>query len=152
MACIESKILPKRLKWFPVGLILLHFAQARSIINGAALLGPNPAHSLVSDYAKLLLESLPKHAVLLSSTDINWNTVRYLQICEGKRPDVTHLSLQLMPYPWFQRQHSLYPVNFPPISTNVNTNKASRENQELILSFLRANGQKKVFIDLHAVK
>ncbi len=38
---------------------------------------------------------------LFYSTDLDWNSVRYLQHCEGIRPDVTLLSLQLMPFPWF---------------------------------------------------
>jgi hypothetical protein len=67
--------------------------------------------------------------VILS--DLNWNTVRYLQSCEGlysphvedqtasrswtgpnssmhhvsnNGVSVTHLNFQLMPYPWFSKQ------------------------------------------------
>lgn len=108
------------------------------------------------------------HSLLLSHTDLDWNPVRYLQHCEGvglessafykksslakllqyssKQPAesdlVTHLSFQLMPYPWFtDTQARLYPhVTFP--STHfqgVTTDRASEGNAQLILRFLRAN-------------
>ena len=48
-----------------------------------------------------ILGSLPPGALLLAHSDLDWNPVRYLRACDGARPDVTHLSLQLMPYPWF---------------------------------------------------
>jgi hypothetical protein len=44
-----------------------------------------------------VLDQLPPRSLLLSHTDLTWNPVRYLQTCEGQRPDVTHLSLQLLP-------------------------------------------------------
>jgi hypothetical protein len=48
-----------------------------------------------------------------------------LQACEGLRPDVTHLSFQLLPYPWFAtRQAPLYPaVTFPPLPKHVSTHR-----------------------------
>jgi hypothetical protein len=49
-----------------------------------------------------------------------------VQGCEGKRPDVTHVSLQLMPYPWFSKQRHLYPsVLFLPVSKDASTDVAS---------------------------
>lgn len=66
-------------------------------------------------YGEHALQSLPAHALLLSHTDLDWNPIRYLRNCEGLRSDVTHLSLQMMPYPWFpSRQAHLYSnVSFP---------------------------------------
>ena len=52
----------------------------------------------VGQYGHAILDSLPQRSLLLSHTDLNWNSVRYLQSCEGLRPDVVHLSLQLLPY------------------------------------------------------
>lgn len=93
-------------------------------------------------YGKLTLDSLPTQSLLLSHTDLDWNTVRYLQLCESIRTDVTHLNFQLMPYPWFpSKQRSLYPlINFP--NTNfagVSTDRKSEGNAMLILRFLQAN-------------
>jgi len=51
-------------------------------------------------YGEAMLASLPPNALLLTHTDLDWNTVRYLRSCEGLRPDITHLSVQLLPYPW----------------------------------------------------
>lgn len=117
-----------------------------------------------------LVDDQAVHSLLLSHTDLDWNPVRYLQHCEGvgmKRSEVykkspfrqwrtaqlpkestqdglvTHLSFQLIPYPWFQStQATLYPhVVFP--STNVpgiSSDRASEGNAQMILRFLRANG------------
>ena len=51
-----------------------------------------------------------------------------LQVCEGLRPDVTHLTFQLMPYPWFERQRRLpayAQVAFPPLPRGVSTQRTS---------------------------
>ena len=91
----------------------------------------------------------------MSHTDLNWNTVRYLQECEGLRSDITHLSLQLMPFPWFQvRQTSLYPhIVFPPLFDGVNTEQASEGNARLIVEFIKENykNHSEIYVDLHAI-
>ena len=92
-----------------------------------------------STYGVTLLSSLPPNAILLSHTDLDWNTVRYLRECEHMRRDVTHLSAQLLPYPWFGRQNgkqgkpSLYgDVQFPAIKAGVSTNKYHEGNTILL--------------------
>ena len=96
-------------------------------------------------YGEAILNVLPPNALLLSHTDLDWNSVRYLRQCEGRRPDVTHLSVQLLPYPWFSRQKSanspaLYPgVTFPPLFAGVSTHKRDEGNARLIEEFLAAN-------------
>lgn len=65
-------------------------------------------------YAKAVLSPLPPGAVLLVNYDQQWTSVRYLQICEGYRTDVTAMQLSMMTYPWFQHKRALYPnLNFP---------------------------------------
>ena len=55
------------------------------------------------------LESVPQNALLVSFTDLNWNSIRYLQACEKRRLDVVHLNFQIMPFPWFSKtQTKLY--------------------------------------------
>ena len=111
--------------------------------------------------------TIPLQSLLLSHTDLDWNPVRYLQHCEGiglpmkrlfsKSPlrrfaplsqstrsntTVTHLSFQLMPYPWFPKsQAALYPhVKFPDMNfPGVSTDRNSEGNAQLILRFLYAN-------------
>ena len=98
--------------------------------------------SVLGQYATSTLDIIPIDALLLSHTDLDWNSVRYLQTCESKRPDVTHLSFQLMPYPWFKRKQTpLYPhVKFPNTDfPGVSTNRRSEGNALLVISFLKAN-------------
>ena len=86
--------------------------------------------------------SLPPQSLLVSSTDLDWNSVRYLQSCEHFRSDIVHLNFQLMPFPWFaHRQQPLYPtVKFPPLLPGVSTARASEGNALLVHRFLLANG------------
>lgn len=66
--------------------------------------------------------------------------VRYLRTCERRRPDVVHLSAQLLPYPWFKRQHGAYPnVTFPPLFPGVSTHKRDNANGQLLEEFILAN-------------
>jgi hypothetical protein len=93
-----------------------------------------------SQFGKAVLQPLPHGSLLLSHGDLNWNSVRYLQACEGMRPDVTHLNFQLLPYPWFKRQRPLFPgVSFPAIRPGVSTQRKSRGNTDLIVDLLEAN-------------
>jgi hypothetical protein len=109
---------------------------------------------------------VPLQSLLLSHTDLDWNPVRYLQHCEGVGSEprryfqrsplrafapqpslppttlVTHLSFQLMPYPWFaQTQAPLYPhVAFADTNfAGVTTDRKSEGNAQLVLRFLTAN-------------
>lgn len=128
----------------------------------------SPHVDVIRSYGETILQSLPPNALLLSYTDINWNTIRYLQLCEHQRPDVTHLSLQLMPFPWFKRQHALYTrthgsqsepndvarVVFPAIARDVSTTRTSAGYATYLQAFLRANLPQfhdRLFLDLHAV-
>ena len=89
-------------------------------------------NSILSMYGRSILNSLPRHAVLASHTDLDWNTVRYLKVCEGDimrennilvntYDDITHVSFQLMPYPWFIKQQAplYHPLKFPKPFTGV---------------------------------
>ncbi|KAK1938203.1 Transmembrane protein 260 [Phytophthora citrophthora] len=108
----------------------------------------------IRSHGTSILDAVPRDGILLSYTDINWNSIRYLQICEGVRPDVTHLSLQLLPSPWFLRQHSLYPnIIFPPIHQGVSTVRKSPGYARLLHDFTAANlaQHEDIFLDLHAV-
>lgn len=112
---------------------------------------------MMHDYGTSILETLPPQSLLLSHTDLDWNTVRYLQVCEGiRKHDVTHISLQLMPYPWFQRQSHLYKnVTFPKILDNVSTNRLDMGNALLIRRFVEANMKSfsgGIYLDMQSIK
>jgi hypothetical protein len=99
------------------------------------------AGSVLHRYGKAVLKSVPQNSIILSHTDLDWNPVRYLQHCAGKRLDVSHISLQLMPYPWFMKQQaSLYPnVNFVEPFPGIATDRMSEGNAHQIMLFIRNN-------------
>ncbi len=105
---------------------------------------PSTKGMLIHDYADTVLSSLPEQSLLLSYSDLNWNSIRYLQTCEDKRKDVTHLSLQLIPYPWFEAQQSqLYPnIVFPRILDDISTERSSRGYSKYLIRLLKANMKK----------
>jgi len=117
---------------------------------------------LMHKYADAALSSLPTGSLLLSHTDLDWNPIRYLRHCEHRREsdnDTTHLSFQLMPYPWFDKQQRpLYPhVTFPNLGfPGVSTSRASEGNALLVRSVIGANiGSPSfpggVFVDMQAI-
>jgi hypothetical protein len=66
------------------------------------------------DYATAILSPLPEGSILLINYDQQWTSVRYMQVCEGYRRDVTALQLSMMTYAWFQHKRALYPhITFP---------------------------------------
>ena len=69
-----------------------------------------------------ILHSFPPHSVILLNGDLNNNVIKYPQSCEGIRPDVHLLSLQLMTWDWFvPMQRANYGnVTFPGTRYHVN--------------------------------
>jgi hypothetical protein len=61
------------------------------------------------------IETLPPNAIVLASGDLQFNPGLYLTACEGVRPDVAFISLQLMSYRWYALNKTIkYPdVVFP---------------------------------------
>jgi len=100
--------------------------------------------------------NVPPGALLLSHTDLHWNPARYVRTCEAQR-DVTHVSLQLLPYPWFERQRGLYErVTFPEIdAATASTDVRSEAYEAMLLELVRANSaefeQAGIFVDMHGV-
>ncbi|DBA05317.1 TPA: hypothetical protein N0F65_007479 [Lagenidium giganteum] len=63
----------------------------------------------IHNYASALLDPLPANAVLFVNFDLQWTSLRYLQRCERRRPDVTIINLSMMTYKWFGTKHQHYP-------------------------------------------
>ncbi len=59
---------------------------------------------LVRDYGAEILRAAPPGALLLTKGDLITNTVRYLQLTEGRRPDVVVVDQELLGFPWMRRQ------------------------------------------------
>jgi hypothetical protein len=52
---------------------------------------------MMHEYGNFILQSTSAHSnsLLLSHTDLNWNTVRYLQVCEGVKSEDSSSALQV---------------------------------------------------------
>ena len=114
----------------------------------------------MSDYGKSILDSIPsENSLLISHTDLDWNSVRYLRSCEGVKPNIVHVSAQVMPYPWFQRQveSGMYgQTKFPRILPGISTNKLDEGNAVHLSRFMSANmdiygGKGGIYIDMQAI-
>ena len=106
--------------------------------------GQGPLGNYFERHGQAVLDSMPQNALLLSFTDLNWNSIRYLQECENKRLDVTHLNFQIMPFPWFEKtQRKLYnsaSVKFPKISySDASMQKGTRGHAKILTDFFMAN-------------
>ena len=89
------------------------------VLNQFEKMDKSKTGRVMHQYAQLTVDSIPTNSILVSHTDLDWNTIRYLRNCDGVRPDITHLSFQIMPYPWFaDRQMHQYAdrVNFPDLA------------------------------------
>mmetsp|Transcript_21791 Transcript_21791/g.42884 ORF Transcript_21791/g.42884 Transcript_21791/m.42884 type:complete len:794 (+) Transcript_21791:80-2461(+) len=154
----SSEFLEKQASRMRIPLLVLVGLATLALISKQVATNDINSHSyLIGAYADTLLASLPTGALLVSHTDMNWNSVRFKQACQGKRPDVTHLSFQMMPYPWFHsKQAPLYPnVTFPKLPKHgMETQRGSETNSQMVVQFCRSNAVQfkgEVFIDLHSL-
>ena len=113
------------------------------------------AVAALATHGAAALAAVPEGGLLLSHTDLHWNPARYLRACEGARPDVTHLSLQLLPYPWFARQHPLHPrmKRWPDVAA-ASTDPATERYERLVEDVATGNLDAfpaGIYLDLHGV-
>ena len=148
----------KRMETGVTAIFLIAFLIGISRMKQTNLLHNQKSGAIISKYGEALLNTIPDDSLLVAHTDLDWNTVRYLRVCEGHSPNMTHLNFQLMPFPWFPKQIHLYPnTKFPSISNTVSTNRKTNENAILVNRFLTANmntHQYKggIYIDMQAIK
>ena len=120
-----------------------------------------PAHDFGRDglamkaHGLAVLNGLPARSLLLSHSDLHWNPSRYLRTCERRRPDVEHVSLQLLPYPWFARQKRAYGnVSWPDVPPRPSTDVAADAYEVMLSDAIAANlggFPGGVYVDLHGV-
>ena len=76
----------------------------------------NRGNTAIRAYARSLLVSLPRDALLLTKGDLSIYPTRYLQACLGVRPDVIVMDQEVMGYDWYiprvRRRHAR--IVFPP--------------------------------------
>lgn len=94
-----------------------------------------------NNYATALLSPLPPNSLLLINYDMQWTSVRYMQKCEGLRPDITVINLSMMTYSWFQYKRHLYPnITFPAGFHSYQNSPSVRAGLAFTLSeFVQAN-------------
>ena len=63
----------------------------------------------IRTYGNRVLNTLPENSILLVTEDLNNNAIKYVQECEGVRPDVSALSLPLMTYEWWSKTQTSLP-------------------------------------------
>lgn len=104
---VGSTIVPSMLHLLCLGLVGVQLATWYKLCD--------QSHAFyIRDYAQALLDPLPKHAILIVNFDLQWTSLRYLQRCEQRRPDVTVLNLSMMTFKWFASKHEHYPsLAFP---------------------------------------
>jgi len=57
-------------------------------------------NDLVVDLARKTLAVVPPDALVISRGDLLLNSLRYVQVCEGVRPDVRLLDIEMLESPW----------------------------------------------------
>ncbi len=98
---------------------LLVAASAVAIVSGQAAVHyeTQDQHDnyTIRDYGRAILEGLPPDTLLVSLGDLETNSVRYLQLCEGLRTDVRVLDRAMLAYPWTRKvvQANLPDVTLP---------------------------------------
>ncbi len=92
-------------------------------------------------YARALLDPIPNNSIVLINYDMQWTAIRYLQQCEGYRPDVTAINLSMMTYKWFQYKRKLYPSNvqFPGTYYSRPSLTQQKDDAFTLLDFLNVN-------------
>lgn len=54
----------------------------------------------IANFGEALLRGLPKDSILLLYGDLPGNAARYVQWCDGFRPDVRLIDLEMMTFEW----------------------------------------------------
>ena len=93
----ERALLPARLALLPAAAAVflqlgLHFKESDQRHN-----------TVIRDFGARLLESLDRGAILITTNDVAWTSVNYLQLIEKLRTDVVVQHQDIMSYPWNRR-------------------------------------------------
>lgn len=116
--CLLSRLSAHPRVLSSIGLVVVAVAVAlQAKLHFAALDMSDAWH--FRNYARAILEPLPQNAILLINYDMQWTSARYIQVCEGYRPDVSLINLSMMTYKvrnvWFCLETSLGPSATPEI-------------------------------------
>ncbi|XP_032200198.1 transmembrane protein 260 isoform X2 [Mustela erminea] len=104
---------------------------------------------VIDKFAKNLLASMPRDAIILLRGDLPGNSLRYMHYCEGLRPDISLVDQEMMTYEWYlpKMAKHLPGVNFPGDRWNpVEGVLPSGMVTFNLYHFLEINKQKKTFV------
>nr|XP_005986572.1 PREDICTED: transmembrane protein 260 [Latimeria chalumnae] len=104
---------------------------------------------VVDKFARNLFLSMPQHAIILIRGDLPGNSLRYLQYCEGLRPDLLLVDQEMMTYDWFlpKMAKHLPGVHFPGNRWNpVEGHYLDGTITFNLHHFLRVNQHKAIFV------
>ncbi|XP_045422575.1 transmembrane protein 260 isoform X2 [Lemur catta] len=104
---------------------------------------------VIDKFAKNLLASMPRDAIILLRGDLPGNSLRYMHYCEGLRPDVSLVDQEMMTYEWYlpKMAKHLPGVNFPGNRWNpVEGILPSGMVTFNLYRFLEINKQKETFV------
>uniref|UniRef100_A0A8D2MCV1 Transmembrane protein 260 n=1 Tax=Zonotrichia albicollis TaxID=44394 RepID=A0A8D2MCV1_ZONAL len=104
---------------------------------------------VVDKFARNVLSSMPRGAVILLRGDLPGNALRYLHYCEGIRPDITLVDQEMMTYGWYlpKLAKHLPGVHFP--GNRWNPVEGALPDGTLAFNlhrFLQVNKHKEVFV------
>lgn len=104
---------------------------------------------VVDKFAKNLLASMPRDAILLLRGDLPGNSLRYMHYCEGLRPDLSLVDQEMMTYEWYlpKMAEHLPGVRFP--GNRWNPVEGMLPNGMVTFNlyhFLEINKQKETFV------
>nr|XP_035964887.1 transmembrane protein 260 isoform X8 [Halichoerus grypus] len=104
---------------------------------------------VIDKFAKNLLASMPRDAIILLRGDLPGNSLRYMHYCEGLRPDISLVDQEMMTYEWYlpKMAKHLPGVNFPgdrwnPVEGILPGGMVTFN----LYHFLEINKQKKTFV------
>jgi dolichyl-phosphate-mannose-protein mannosyltransferase len=104
-------------------------------------------NTVFGDYGRELFRPLPQGTLVWTKGDLVTNVMRYLQQCEGERPDVRVLDRELLRKPWMNR---LVNYRFPDVSV-PGAFYGPRSSGYDAKQFFDANvNQFKIFVNLDA--
>ncbi|XP_010846000.1 PREDICTED: transmembrane protein 260 isoform X4 [Bison bison bison] len=104
---------------------------------------------VIDKFAKNLLSSMPRDAIILLRGDLPGNSLRYMHYCEGLRPDISLVDQEMMTYEWYlpKMAKHLPGVKFPGNQWNpVEGILSSGMVTFNLYHFLEVNKQKETFV------
>ena len=125
-----------RVDLLPLVLLALSVASSRRVPEM-----DETRNDLIYKYGRWLLddEAVPDKAKVVVKGDLITNTVRYLQVCEGIKPDVQTVDMSMMTYKWFVKKQA---HNFPDIKFPGTCYHPYEEGAFSMRKFLDANNVK----------